>query len=213
MDDNVSKITKLFQITYLNNSWGSPESKSGVGSQLNYTNNIRTNLERVIESYNIKSMFDCSCGDWNWMKHVNLENVNYIGNDIVTEIIENNNKNYSSKNITFINGDCVTSLKKLEDKSIDLILCRHTLEHLQLDYCIDVCKEIKRVAKYAFITSNNAQSDTVNSPFTTDGFSSRQIDLQKYPFYDILGEPIERFYDTISPNNTDIFNGINFYYF
>lgn len=213
MNDKIDNLTKVFEITYSHNRWGSEESRSGVGSQLNYTSNIRSNLERIITSYNIKSIFDCSCGDWNWMKHVNLENVNYIGNDIVAELIEVNNKNYSSNNIKFINSDCVTSLKNLEDKSIDLVICRHTLEHLELDYCVEVCGQIKRVSKYALITSNNEKSQSVNSHLAADGFSSRQIDLQKQPFVDILGTPTERFYDTINPNNTDVFNGMNFYYF
>ncbi len=213
MNEKIQKFTKLFGETYSNNLWGSSESRSGAGSQINYTENIKVNLERIITTYDIKLIFDCSCGDWNWMKHVDLSKIKYIGNDIVGSLVEENKKLYSSQNIEFSNLDCITALEKFDDKSIDLVLCRHTLEHLELDYCIEVCKQIKRVAKYSLITSNNEFSNYSNCEFNTDGYSSRQIDLQKEPFLSILGQPFERIYDTIGVKQTDVFNGINFYCF
>jgi hypothetical protein len=212
-------MKKIFTETFKKNKWGSSESFSGVGSQLNYTYNIRTSLERIIYSKKINTVFDCSCGDWNWMKHVDLSRVKYTGNDIVTEIVERNSKLYSKENINFTNNDCLSSLRELQDKSVDLVICRHTLEHLGLEYSIKVCEEIRRVSNYALITSSNIDSENYNLDLIPDGFIARQINLQAAPFLNILGDPSERIMDTRScPSSqrdyqTGKFNGINFYNF
>ena len=148
------------------------------------------------------------------MKHVDLTQVNYTGNDIVTEIVEKNISLFAKENIKFLNNDCLSSLKKMKTKSIDLIICRHTLEHLETDYCVEVCNEIKRVGTYALITSNNIDNDIANSDFTLDGHSARQIDLEKPPFLQILSVPVERIWDSKGQNfGVKNYNGINLYYF
>ena len=212
---SINEIQSLFTETYHNNKWGSSESFSGVGSQLNYTYNFRTKLEETILTKKIKTIFDCSCGDWNWMSQVSFYGAKYIGNDIVPDIVERNKNLFSKDNITFINNDCLSSLRELKDKSIDLIICRHTLEHLETEYCIEVCKEIQRVGKYALITSNNTETGKSNIDLDVDGHSARQIDLEKPPFLKILKKPIKRIWDSkaCNQNNTSQYNGINFYKF
>tara|TARA_R110000824_G_scaffold9947_3_gene44262 strand:+ start:1128 stop:1766 length:639 start_codon:yes stop_codon:yes gene_type:complete len=207
---------KFFFIqTYKNNKWTSPESFSGVGSQLNYTYSIRIQLEKLILSKKINTIFDCSCGDWNWMKFVDLYGAHYTGNDIVPEIVKKNNDLYSKSNVKFINNDCLTALEQLKENSIDLVICRHTLEHLETGYCVEVCKQIRRVSNFALITSNNTDNDDSNSNFILDGHSGRQIDLEKSPFLEILDRPIKRMWDSKGYNKTKAskYNGINLYQF
>jgi len=210
-----NKMQNLFIETYRHNKWGSSESFSGVGSQLNYTYNFRTKLEEIILTKKIKTIFDCSCGDWRWMSQVNFYGAKYIGNDIVPDIIERNKNLFLKDNITFINNDCLSSLKELEDRSIDLIICRHTLEHIETEYCVEVCKEIKRVGSFALITSNNTETGKSNIALNMDGHSARQIDLEKPPFFDILKKPARRIWDSKGHNlnNVEQYNGINFYEF
>ena len=38
-------------------------------------------------------------------------------------------------------GDCLIEMSKILDRSIDLILCRHTLEYLPTEYNIEFFKE------------------------------------------------------------------------
>jgi 2-polyprenyl-3-methyl-5-hydroxy-6-metoxy-1,4-benzoquinol methylase len=204
--DNINNMREKFTNTFKNNSWhmGSGESKSGLGSSLDYTVNFRNNLTRIISEYNINNIFDCSCGDWNWMKEIKDSLGFYIGNDIVKELIDKNNEKYKNDKISFVSNDMLTEMKKYENKYFDLVLCRHTLEHLNNKYVVDVIQEIKRVSKYAIITSSN--NSQLNKDINVDGVSSREINLDIIPYSDLLGKPIEKFYDSKGENkNTGCF--------
>jgi hypothetical protein len=194
----MDNLKEKFTNTFIYDKWymGSGESKSGLGSSLEYTKNFRENLLRIFKYYSIKNCFDCSCGDWNWMKEIKNELPIYVGNDIVTTLIEQNNTNYKSENISFVSNDMISQLTSYDDNHFDLILCRHTLEHLNERYNIDVIQQIKRVSKYAIITSgNNLQLNRdIND---VDGVSSRGINLDISPYFELLGKPIEKFYDSI----------------
>ena len=56
---------------------GKIETYSGPGSLLKNTNNLIEGLSLFIKEYNIKSIIDVPCGDFNYMKEINLDNVNY----------------------------------------------------------------------------------------------------------------------------------------
>jgi 2-polyprenyl-3-methyl-5-hydroxy-6-metoxy-1,4-benzoquinol methylase len=200
-------LKELFTSTYTNNKWCDTESKSGNGSTLVYTENIRKVLVEFIKKNKIKTIWDCSCGDWNWMKQIKNELPNYVGNDIVEELIHANIKNYATNTIKFQCGDMLEELRLLSDKSIDLIICRHTLEHLPSEYVIDVVKEIKRVGVWSMITSNN---DSDNSELWVDGVVGRCINLEIGPYDSLLGVPLQKYYDSIGTQTNDTF-GMNLY--
>jgi 2-polyprenyl-3-methyl-5-hydroxy-6-metoxy-1,4-benzoquinol methylase len=198
----MKNLKELFTNTYVNNTWTQDGSVSGLGSSLAYTENIRKLLVDIIKQNGIKTIWDCSCGDWNWMKEIKDELPNYIGNDIVDKLIEINNQTYGSDTIQFQCGDMLEELKNLESMSIDLIICRHTLEHLPSDYAIDVVKEIHRVSKHAIITS----TPNGNSEIDANGENSRPIDLENNDYFDILGTPIQRYYDSTGIPVDGIYN-------
>ena len=204
----MSNLKELFTATYSNGSWLSEGSKSGPGSTLPYTVNFRNTLLDIIKSKKVKTIFDCSCGDWTWMKEIQQHLPKYVGNDIVESLIEENTKKYESDNIKFICGDMLDALKTYETNSFDLIICRHTLEHLPTQYCIDAVREIKRVGKFGLITSRNGE----NSEIKMDGVLSRIVNLEKDEYYEILGEPTNRHWDTmVEPDDNT--SHCNFYKF
>jgi ubiquinone/menaquinone biosynthesis C-methylase UbiE len=201
-------LKRLFTETYTNNKWGSGESRSGPGSNLAYTEGIRRIILELIEG-GVETIWDCSCGDWNWMKEISDRLPNYVGNDIVEELIGVNSEKFGSDRVKFRCGDMVSGLKELGDSSIDLILCRHTLEHLPTDYSIEVVREIRRVAKKALITSNTHSG---NSPINPNGSNARVINLEKDEYYTILGEPLSKHWDSIGAQPESITN-LNLYEF
>jgi ubiquinone/menaquinone biosynthesis C-methylase UbiE len=198
----------IFTQTYKENKWGSSESRSGPGSNLAYTEGIRRIIVELIEG-GVETIWDCSCGDWNWMKEISDRLPNYVGNDIVEELIGVNSEKFGSDRVKFRCGDMVSGLKELGDSSIDLILCRHTLEHLPTDYSIEVVREIRRVAKKALITSNTHSG---NSPINPNGSNARVINLEKDEYYTILGEPLSKHWDSIGAQPESITN-LNLYEF
>jgi hypothetical protein len=189
-------LQNLFTETFVMDKWGRGSgSKSGIGSSLPYTESLRKKLIRFIKEHEIKTIFDCSCGDWTWMREVQQELPIYIGNDIVQELIDINNNNFSSNKVKFVCGDMIETLSNYEDGYFDLVICRHTLEHLPTQNTIDLLNVLTVKTKYAFIT--NSSLDSNRELYNFDGCSSRGINLNEYPYSDILGEPVEYFWDGI----------------
>ena len=56
-------VEDRFTWIYKNNWWDSNESLSGAGSTLEYTNNLRKELPKLIIDFNICSVLDAPCGD------------------------------------------------------------------------------------------------------------------------------------------------------
>ena len=94
----------IFDNIYKNDVWnmGQCDSKSGLGSSNEYTINIRNKLINFIKEKSINKILDTSCGDWNWMKYIKNELPNYLGLDIVKDIVNINNELYSNENTKFI---------------------------------------------------------------------------------------------------------------
>ena len=123
------------------------ESKSGSGSFLKNTKNVRNDLPDLLNKYDIKSMLDIPCGDMNWISKLNL-NVDYVGADIVPELIEENKRNYPDKNFKVL--DVVNDPLP----EMDLILCRDCFVHLPLEYIKLAIDNIRKAGiKYMLVTS------------------------------------------------------------
>ena len=110
----------IFTKFYKNNKWADQESKSGDGSSKKNTSSVRKIIPVVIKKYSIKTFFDVPCGDFNWMKLVNLKECDYIGGDIVRLIISKNNEKFSNPKRLFINYNMITNIPS----KVDLIFCR-----------------------------------------------------------------------------------------
>jgi len=144
---------EIFTNIYKNNSWGSKESFSGTGSTLDATKYIRNELFAILKKYEIKSMLDIPCGDFNWMKCVDLSEIDYLGADIVKELIEKNSKENPEKKFVEMN------LLKDDIPKFDLILCRDCLFHFSFDDIKKALCNIKKSrSKYVLTTSFNWKS-------------------------------------------------------
>ena len=212
---SVSNLSEIFTGIYKNNYWemNQNDSKSGLGSSKIYTRSISENIIRIIKEYNIKEFVDTSCGDWFWMKFIRSQlDCNYTGIDIVSDVIQTNITNYSNDTTRFINGDFINVLKTMEDKSIDLLLCRHTCEHLPTEYVLELIKEAKRTSKYLLLTTKTTDSESpINKDLILTPSPYRPINLHLPPYSLLLDEYlIERIYDGPS-NNHDPEMYINFY--
>jgi len=115
----------IFREIWKGNGWGGRGSISGPGSDLEQTKVVRKDLPALCDDFGIHSMLDVPCGDFHWMKHVDLGNVDYAGADIVTELIDQNAQ-YCMSNIHF----CTLDLIKDALPTVDLVFCRDCLVHL-----------------------------------------------------------------------------------
>ena len=118
---NIEAFTKI----YLDNAWQSRETKSGVGSEIAETKNVVNKLPELINRFDIKTIFDAGCGDWNWFKEIDID-VNYLGGDIVKPLVDELKTKYEKENIKFINID----IAKDKFGKFDLVIARDVLFHL-----------------------------------------------------------------------------------
>jgi hypothetical protein len=115
---------EAFTYIFRRNAWKGTHSYSGGGSDLVQTRKIIAELPDLIKEFRIGSILDLPCGDFFWMRHVDLNGVRYIGGDIVSELILRN-KQYETEGVVFESMDLLTShLPK-----VDLVFCRDCLVH------------------------------------------------------------------------------------
>ena len=138
-----------FTEIYKNNEWGSQESKSGSGSELQSTDTLRKELPLLCKKYQIKTILDIPCGDYNWMKFTKFNSdIKYIGADIVEKLIDNNRKKYS--NVEFK----VLDITRDTLPTADLVFVRDCLGHLSNDNIFKALNNIRESgSKYLLSTS------------------------------------------------------------
>jgi SAM-dependent methyltransferase len=119
-------LARRFTEIYRKNLFGGAESISGPGSNLLQTEEIRRRLPDLFHRYAIASVLDAACGDFFWMKHVCLDNVSYLGVDIVAPIVTLNANRYGNGTVEFR----LLDVTRQPVPRADLIICRDLLVHL-----------------------------------------------------------------------------------
>ena len=174
--DLEDRFTKI----YLANHWNDSESRSGEGSTLENTQSIRNELPKILEKYEIKSMLDAPCGDFNWMQSITQTlSIKYIGGDIVKPLIKQNNAQYKNNDISFLHLD----LTKTELPEVDALFCRDCLFHLSYQDIASVLRNfLSSKITYLITTSHAAPNGPrmKNSNITTGDM--RSLDLFSEPF-------------------------------
>ena len=191
------ELQEHFSKIYKANFWsdGGAETVSGGGSTIKQTEIMRRGLQELIKKYDIKSILDAPCGDFNWMKEMDLTGVTYTGIDIVPELIAKNNKRYGSNTIKFICGDAT---KDALPKA-DLIICRDMLVHLRYE---DINRALYNFSSSActYLLTTNFRNLEANRDLPPDYSRSwRTINLMKAPF--ALSEPMDSILEGCTEGN------------
>jgi hypothetical protein len=166
---------EVFLDIYKNNKWGGKDSISGRGSDIHQTKSIAKELPTVFNNFNISTMLDIPCGDFHWMKDVDLSNVNYIGSDIVSELVEKNSTQYKRDGLSF------QKLNLIKDKlpKVDLIFCRDCLVHLSFEDIFNALRNIcDSHSEYLLTTTFSKRSH--NKDIATGNW--RTLNLESTPF-------------------------------
>jgi hypothetical protein len=192
LNSNNTSAEEVFNRIYKNNDWNNEESISGQGSELKHTKEIVAKLPNFLTRHSVQSILDAPCGDYNWMRRVQFEEIEYIGGDIVQELVDSNNDCFGKSNVSF------KKINIIEDKlpKVDLIFVRDCLVHFD--------------NKSIFLFLNNLVNSEVkyllatNFPITNHNYDItignwRPINLQKKPYnlpkeIDILWEESEETY-------------------
>jgi len=165
----------VFETINEKRTWGG-ESASGGGSDLSGTVAIRTGLPELIRDLAISSMLDAPCGDFHWMAHVALDLSRYIGVDIVTSMIDDNARKYSSGKVHFLKAD----IRSDDLPTADLIFCRDCLPHLSYSDIFRCLRNFKKSGAKYLLTST--YPGVVRRHWNIVSGMYRPIDLRLPPF-------------------------------
>ncbi len=183
-------LKEHFTAIYRENIWGNTESLSGFGSSLDATSVVVEELSNFIKAKDVTSIVDAPCGDCNWISTYDFFNCDYIGIDIVDELIESNRSRFKSPRVSFINQDLT---KNFTFPKVDLILMRDLLVHLSFDDANVVLKKVlNSKPKYFAVTSFDEveENSDLAYPERSTEISWRPLNMSREPFN--LIQPIHK---------------------
>ena len=170
-------LKQRFSEIYEKNIFGGQVSRSGEGSDLVQTEIIRRELPRIVNEFGIKTLLDAPCGDWCWMKEVDLGVDQYIGVDIVDAMIARHKAEFGSSSRAF------QSLNLADDAlpKADLIFSRDCLVHLTFEDAFKIIANFKRSGSKYLLTTTFVDRKRNNDLVGDDGFW-RPLNMQVAPF-------------------------------
>lgn len=186
LKSQVENSSGAFTDIYKINMWHTDESVSGEGSTMEATKTVRQELPLIIEKFGITSMLDIPCGDYNWMKTVDKK-CNYIGGDIVKQIIENNQKLYTSDKVSFQHLD----MTKDALPKVDMIFCKDCLQHLSYEHVAAALNNFKKSGSKYLLVSTFPRTWRNHDIYDGD---YRPLNIRIKPFG--LPKPIYKFRET-----------------
>lgn len=151
------------------------ESLSGFGSRLVQTIEIRMHIPVLVREFSASSMLDAPCGDFHWQKEMELELQQYVGVDIVPDIIRMNQERYGNH----IRQFRLLDITKDELPQSDIILCRDCLVHFPFKKIVAALRNFKRSKSSYLLTTTFPQRDE-NRDILTGHW--RPINLELSPF-------------------------------
>lgn len=174
---NLRSRKSIFSSYYNTNKWKDSHSRSGEGSNMEVTAALRAALPAIFKDYDIRSVTDVPCGDFFWMKEVDLSSVDYTGGDIVPAMIDDNNRLYQKENIRFRFIDLCEDVPP----RADLFICRDALVHMSFK---DVEKALRNIkasgSKYLFTTTFTSRTE--NTDIATGMWRTLNFALPPYNF-------------------------------
>ncbi len=165
----------VFTDYFRRNKWRDPESRSGKGSNLRATAELRPQLPPLFARLGVKRFVDVPCGDFFWMAHVDLAGIDYLGGDIVPELVAANRARHGRPGRRFE----VVDLIEGPVPQGDLILVRDCLVHLSHDHVRRALANI-RASGTTWLLTTIYPATTVNSDILTGQW--RALNLTLPPF-------------------------------
>lgn len=169
------KFSKVFR----NNLFFGTESRSGAGSDLTQTQEIARHLPGLLKDLKVQSLLDLPCGDFNWMSKLDLNAIDYIGADLVPELIDNLNETYGDHSHKFITINIVNEVPP----QTDAIFCRDLFVHLSNSEVARAISNFRKSgAEYLITTTFPLRVRNLDLPLFSREVAWRTINLELPPF-------------------------------
>ena len=175
----------IFNLIFRSNHWRDykkkniNESDSGLGSDLKITKQLVNDLDIFLKSSKIVSILDIACGDFLWMNKLINKNkhINYLGIEIVRNIVENNNRIFSNQKIKFI---CSDVINQELPQNHDFIIVRDFLIHIKNSDIVNLIDKIKK-SNCKYFAINNFPDIKSNEEIKGYGHH-RYVNIEIPPF-------------------------------
>ena len=165
-----------FERMYETNLWSGSESRSGVGSTLAATARLRAELPPLLQELGVRRLLDAPCGDFHWMREVDLSGIDYIGADIVPAAIEANRAACEAPRRQFIVADITAGPLP----PADAIFCRDCLVHFSFANIARAFRTMRDSGASWLLTTTftgrDANRDIVDGDW-------RPLNLERAPFH------------------------------
>lgn len=206
------KIMKQFNNIYKTKKWG--ESRlypghggSGTGSSIEYLKEFISFIQRYILDNQISSFLDVGCGECEWQRIINWEQLNcqFIGIELLPDVVERVQSDLKGrKNMTVIQGNCL----EMQLPKTDLALVKEVFQHWSIHITNSFLNKLCRTSKHC-LTYN---CDTSYSFFSYNAyryFISKNLEVHNEVIDDIVGKLLEINWDSevggFRPCNFDIY--------
>src|SRR5262249_22978166 len=135
----------------------------------------RTLLSEFMAANAVRSVTDLGCGDWQFSHLVDWSRVQYLGVDVVPEIVARNRARFAAPNIRFEEFDSIDDLS-----GGDLVLLKEVLQHLPNRVIIEYLAAIRTKYRFALLTNGVEPAERANLDIATGDW--RPLRLQDAPF-------------------------------
>ncbi|NMF62442.1 class I SAM-dependent methyltransferase [Brasilonema octagenarum] len=173
--DVTFSLSNTFRHIYQTNHWRGSDSVSGEGASSSQTQQIEAKLPALLKTLQVDVLLDLPCGDFSWMQLIDLPVSRYIGADIVSELILENQKRYGSQNHQFLTLDLTSEPLP----TADLLLCRDCFVHLSFGDIFSALNNMKR-SQITYLLTTTFPNCEENEDITTGDW--RLLNLEKPPF-------------------------------
>lgn len=163
----------VFRHIYRGGVWAGLETVSGPGSTLDYTASLRTRLQNLLDELGVNLLVDAGCGDFNWMRLLRVRE--YVGIDVVEELVASDNQVYGSSNRKFLRLDIAEDVLP----RADLVLCRDCLVHLPTKGVLSALRNLKRTGS-TWLLATTYPAVAANEDIVTGSW--RALNLERPPF-------------------------------
>lgn len=196
-----------------------PETADGPGATLALTEGLRVWLADVLRRSKILTMLDAACGDWSWMRLVDLGNIEYTGWDVDPGRIDTCRRRIAEgdfvspgstkdplaagrPNVSFAVKNLLT-VDPVELAEWELVLCRDMLMHVTNEHISTVLDKVRAGGTLLLLTTTFPGADNSvrrwdAAKATWQGYMEQAMDLTKPPFN--LPQPLEAFDEQLGPH-------------
>jgi hypothetical protein len=166
----------IFERIFLRNEWRDGESVSGPGSTRARGAALTPPLLELLRSLQTRVLVDAPCGDFNWIGEVADAVDEYVGVDVVPQLIAHNQERHAAPNRTFL---CLDIARDTLPRG-NVILCRDCLVHFSFADILTTLDRFRASGTPLLLTTTYvARAENVD--IRTGSW--RTLNLERAPFH------------------------------